>query len=236
VNNGLRMTAVVNALSFGAFGAVAHVACGFIRRLGDDADAARARAVEAGRHAELDRHRLLLHDQETVLRLLSQPVIDPLLAGLLQQQAASGASRIRSFLRGEPGPAQPNGTLAAIARQATADFADLPLTVITDLAEDTRVDHAAAEPLRQAITTLLHNVRRHAAATSVVVHAAAGGVDEWELSVHDDGRGFDPAATPWGFGLTQQVVAALRPHAVTAEVTTTAGDGTLVVLRHGCRR
>jgi signal transduction histidine kinase len=229
---GQRITVVVNSLAIAAFAAVAMAAARFLRRLGADSDAARASAAEAAAAAELDRHRLLLHDQETVLRLLSEPVLDPALAALLQKQAASGASRIRSFLDGSPLPADGDRSLAGRVRFAAAQFTDLPLTVSTDLAADVPLAPEAVEPLEQAVVTLLHNVRRHARATSVVVHAAVDEQDGWEVSVHDNGRGFDPACTPRGFGLSRQVEAALAPYGIVAEVETVVGDGTLVVLRY----
>jgi signal transduction histidine kinase len=226
-----RLTVIVNSFAFVAFAAVAMVAARFLRRLGADSDAARAAAAEAARAAELDRHRLLLHDQETILRLLSEPVLDPALAALLQKQAASGASRIRSFLDGGSMPDLGDGTLAGSVRQAAAQFSDLPMTVSTDLATDVLLAPEAANPLGQAIVTLLHNVREHSAATSVVVHAASDDRNGWEVSVHDNGCGFDPSTTPSGFGLSRQVRAALEPHHIAAHVTAVVGDGTLVVLR-----
>jgi signal transduction histidine kinase len=166
-----------------------------------------------------------------VLRLLSEPVLDPILAALLQKQAATGALRIRSFLDGRTMTEAGDGTLAGTVRLAASQFADLPLTISTDLATDIALDPEAATPLGQAIVTLLHNVRRHAQATSVVVHAAGDSRAGWEVSVHDNGRGFDPAATPNGFGLCNQVHGALAPHNIEAQITAATGDGTLVVLR-----
>jgi signal transduction histidine kinase len=226
-----RLTVIVNSLAFVAFGAVTIVSARFLRRLGADSDSARAAAAAAARTAELDRHRLLLHDQETVLRLLSQPELDPALVALLQKQAASGASRIRSFLSGAAMPDPGDGTLGGSVRSAAAQFTDLPLTISTDLADDVALAAEAASPLGQAIVTLLHNVRQHAEATSVVVHAAGDDQDGWEVSVHDNGRGFDPASTPTGFGLSKQVHGALAPYNIAAHITANVGDGTLVVLR-----
>ncbi|BEP13124.1 ATP-binding protein [Acidothermaceae bacterium B102] len=230
-NPSQRLTVIVNGLAIGAFAAVSLVVARFLRRLGADSDAARAWAAEAARSAELDRHRLLLHDQETVLRLLSEPVLDATLARLLQKQAASGASQIRSFLTGDGMPDTGEATLAATVRRAALQFTDLPMTISTDLADEVPLSAETAAPLGQAIVTLLHNVRRHAAATSVVVHAAGDVDDGWEVSVHDNGCGFDPATTPPGFGLGTQVHRALAPHHIEAHLSAAAGDGTLVILR-----
>ncbi len=226
-----QLTVVVNSLAIAAFAALSMVGSRFLRRLGADSDAARALATDAARAAELDRHRLLLHDQETILRLLSEPVLDASLAQLLKQQAASGALQIRSFLTGDAMPEAGEATLAATVRRAALQFTDLPMTISTDLAVEVPLSAETAAPLGQAIVTLLHNVRRHAAATAVVVHAAGDVDDGWEVSVHDNGRGFDPASTPQGFGLGTQVHRALAPHHISAELSAAEGDGTLVVLR-----
>ena len=122
-------------------------------------------------------------------------------------------------------------TLAATVRRAALQFTDLPMTISTDLADEVPLSAETAAPLGQAIVTLLHNVRRHAAATSVVVHAAGDVDDGWEVSVHDNGCGFDPATTPAGFGLGTQVHRALAPHHIEAHLSAAAGDGTLVILR-----
>ena len=229
-----RLTVLVNSLVFGAFAVLAFTVSGFLRRLAADADAARAAAAEAGRHAELDRNRLLLHDQETILRLLSEPELDPALVGLLQQQAAAGASRIRSFLSDDSAPDPGSDALPAIARRVSAGFTDLPMTVSTDLAADVCLEPPAAAAVTAAMTTLLHNVRVHAGATEVVVHAAADGPTGWEVSVHDNGCGFDPQATPFGFGLDRQVVGALAAHGIAADIDSAPGEGTIVVLRRPC--
>ena len=47
----------------------------------------------------------------------------------------------------------------------------------------------------------------------------------------DDGRGFDAAVTPVGFGLGQQVHAALMAHSVSALITSRPGGGTMAILR-----
>jgi signal transduction histidine kinase len=234
-DSGQRLTVVVNSLAFVAFGTLSMIASRFLRRLGADSDAARAAAADAGRAAELDRHRLLLHDQETVLRLLSEPELDPSLAALLQKQAAHGASQIRSFMSGASSSQAGDGTLAASVDLAAAQFADLPMTVSTHLATDVVLEPEVAAPLGQAIVTLLHNVRVHAKATSVVVHAAGDDHEGWEVSVHDNGRGFDPGTTCNGFGLDKQVQGALAPHNIATHINATEGEGTLVILRFAAR-
>lgn len=231
VDDTQRLTVMLNSLVFVAFGGMSFAISGYLRRVAAEGDSARAAAVESGRAAERDRNRLLLHDQETVLRLLSEPQLDPNLVLMLQRQAAAGAVRIRSFLSGDSVPEPGDCSLSASARRAAAHFADLPMTISTDLANDVRLDPLASSAVGQAIATLLHNVRIHADATSVVLHAAGGSDGTWDLSVHDDGQGFDPRTTPRGFGLREQVAGALALHGITTEITSGEGEGTMVALR-----
>lgn len=227
-------TAWSNAVAYFAFAFFTRALASFLRRLGREADAARNAAEAAGREAERDRQRRLLHDHETVMRLLADPHPDPLIAQLVRRQAAAGANRVRSFLSG---PSQTEVTakvrdlarLADIVQHVAADFADLPVDLAVDLVGDVVVDAAIAEALADALTTLLHNVRVHARATNVVIHADAVG-PQWEVTVRDDGVGFDPSRTPLGFGLREQVIGNLDRHGVSSRVESVPGEGTAVTL------
>ena len=77
----------------------------------------------------------------------------------------------------------------------------------------------------------LSNVARHAGARAVHVSARRRGLQS-VVRVADDGRGFHPAATPRGLGLT-----GMRERAVLArgsvDVESAPGDGTVIELRLG---
>jgi signal transduction histidine kinase len=158
-------------------------------------------------------------------------VLDPKMEELLRSQAAAGAVRIRTFLTGHPTGPIGDGTLGGCVRAAATHFTDLPLTLSIDLATDVQLEPAVADAVEQAIRTLLHNVRNHAHANKVVIHADTCGKTGWEMSVLDDGQGFDATVTPVGFGLGQQVHAALMAHGISASITSRPGEGTMVVLR-----
>jgi signal transduction histidine kinase len=226
-------TAASNLVSYAVFAFAARSSATFIRRLGRDADLAREQAESAAGQAERDRHRLLLHDHATILRLLSEPGLEPGLVDALRRQAAAGAARVRSFLDQPDGAAPgPPGTLAALVRQAGEGFTDLPIDYAVDLAADVPVPRAVAGPVREALATVLHNVRAHAAAGHVVVHAdARPGEGFWEVTVRDDGVGFDQARRPPGFGLRVQVSRALAEVGVASEIRSAPGEGTVVLLR-----
>ncbi len=228
-------TAVTNSVAYVAFAAAGWVSARYLRRFGADADTYREQAAALAATAEGERHRRLLHDQATVLSLLSQDVTDPDLLVALRRQAASGASRISSFLHGSTYPAD-TGTLGGNIRSAAEGFTDLPLTVNVDLVDDLPVDPQVAVAVQEAISTLLHNVRVHAKATTCVLHADTEGA-AFEITVHDDGVGFDPAtsaaagrATGGGFGLSRQVIEPLRRLGISVEVTSRPGAGTTITL------
>lgn len=226
-------TAASNLVGYVVFAVSARSSATFVRRMGRDADHARRVAALAAGQAERDRHRLLLHDHATILRLLSEPGLEPGLVEALRRQAAAGAMRVRHFLD-QPDGAAPDGPedLAALVRQAGADFSDLPIDYAVDLAAGVVIAPAVAVPLRAALATVLHNVRTHAAAGQVVVHAdAPPGLDCWEVSVRDDGRGFDQASRPLGFGLRVQVTRELTEIGVESQIRSAPGAGTVVLLR-----
>lgn len=231
-------TAGTNSLSYVAFAGLGRAMAGYLRRLGADADEARARAAAVAAEAETERHRGLLHDQATVLHLLSQNPVDPGLSAALRQQAGLGASRIAAFMSGVSGADLAVGTLGAAVRSAVAEFADVPLTCTVDLVDDLDVPAPVAEAVHGAVTTLLHNVRCHAHAADCVVHADADqATGWWEILVRDDGNGFCPETTPRGYGLERQVVAAMAGIGVDVTVLSAPGEGTTVTLTHpgACR-
>lgn len=220
-----------NSLSYFAFAGLARAISGYLRRLGRDADEARQRAAALGAAAETERHRGLLHDQVTVLSLLSQAPTDARLQTALRLQAADGAMRIAAFMSGISDSILVAGTLGSAVRLAVVQFSDLPLTCTVDLVDGFDVQAPVAEAVQGAVTTLLHNIRRHACAASCVVHADADPVTGWwEVLVRDDGRGFTPANTPRGYGLTQQVEAAMDRIGVEVTVRSAPGEGTMVIL------
>ncbi|MEP7193226.1 MAG: ATP-binding protein [Actinomycetota bacterium] len=226
-------TVGTNSLAYVAFAGLGRAMAGYLRRLGSDADEARQRATVLAVEAETERHRGLLHDQATVLSLLSRDVTDARLQVALRQQAAVGASRIAAFMSGIGDCSLAVGTLGTAVRSAVLQFSDLPLTCTVDLAEELEVTYPVAEAVQGAVTTLLYNVRRHAGPANCVVHADADPVTGWwEVLVRDDGRGFTPETTPRGYGLERQVGAAMARIGVRVTLCSAPGDGTMVTLTH----
>jgi signal transduction histidine kinase len=236
-------TALGNAFAYVGFAVLARLMIGYLRRLAGDAERAREEAAlaaaEAARLRERERQRLLLHDNISVLRLFAGGGVPEELDGPLRARATALANRVRAFLddpAGEAtavtGPAAGGPSLVSVLRAAVADYRDLPVEASVDLADGVRLPERAAGAVRAAVGTLLANVRVHADASNVVVHADADPAEgEWEVTVADDGRGFDPAAVPRGFGLRVQVEQALAEHGIAAHVHSVPGDGTRVTLR-----
>lgn len=154
---------------------------------------------------------------------------------------------MRSYLQGrgatEPGPGSGSGGVALRAVvSATCDrFLDLPMRLNVDLAEGAHIDAAQAAALDQALASLLLNVRDHADAESVVVHADAppagdGGTQMWVVTLHDDGVGFEVSAASMGVGLRQVVVGEMRRRGMDVTISSTPGVGTTVTLTGPCLR
>jgi hypothetical protein len=215
--------AVAVSLGYVATAAAVRAVAGHLRRLARAAEMASAEHARHAAEAERHRCRTLLHDQASVLALLATAEVDEELRRAARAQAAAGSARIRAFLSGEPAD---RGGLARELATVAAEFPDLPLVVNTELARDDPPADVVTT-VGDAVRTLLHNVRRHAGATEVVLHAETAG-DAWEVTVVDDGVGFDPAATREGFGLAQQVRAALTDAGGHVVVASSAGEGTQV--------
>lgn len=222
------VTALTNSLTYPTVAAVGWLASSYLRRLAADADRARAEAAGLAADLERRRHQDLLHDHATVLDVLARTHPDEPRARLARTQAALRSAQIRAFLRGDEPPA---GTLAAALAPLGAANGDLPLTMNTALADGV-LPAATVAVLVGATRTLLDNARWHAEAGEVVVHAETAG-GRWEITVTDDGVGYDPAATAEGYGLAQQVRRAVTDLGGTVDVTSAPGAGTSVRLASG---
>lgn len=207
-----------NAAMWTGFTCATWVVASNWRALARETDTLRAVAVReaarAGELAALDRARLVVHDPAAILRMIADPDTPPQALSALRQQAATEAVRLRTFMSdtrtvrtpasvggssdGSAGPGDP--TLAGAVRAAAEGFADLPIELAVDLAESVVLAPPVAAAITQAVATCLHNVREHAGAALVVVHADACG-GGWEVTVRDDGRGFDVNRVVPGHGL-----------------------------------
>jgi signal transduction histidine kinase len=123
-----------------------------------------------------------------------------------------------------------------VVRASIKGFKHLPLEVRTAMGRDITLHPDEALVLETALVSLLYNVQFHAgtAVTEVVVHADCL-EDGWEVSICDDGVGFDVDHTGRGFGLQKQVIELTQTKGMTVEVSSAPGEGTCVFIR-GPRR
>lgn len=223
--------AVSTCLTLLVLGPLAWFGCQTIVRIGTEADEARRYAAEAAKAEEERRARLAIHNGTAMMRLLVETdTADG--NGALRSQAEVELNRMRAYLSGQtPPPVSEATNLAAVATAVGAEFDDLPITVVADLAQDVALPRGLADDLAAALRSLLLNVRQHARAGRVVLHAAE---DEdgtgWEVTLHDDGIGFDTSATTFGVGLREVVVEQLARSGVDVQINSIRDLGTTVTL------
>lgn len=233
---GMTGTALTNSFAMLGFAAASWVIARFIRDLALIADEARAEAAAVARNAELERQRMLLHDQATVLNWLSRTGLDPAMEVALRDQAGRASQQIKAFLAAERSAVRPiTGTdgqplLRDVVATVAGEFHDLPLTLNVDLVGDQPLDRHVGAALAAAVRTLLHNVRRHAKASSVVIHGDQLCGGRWEMTVQDDGVGFDTSAAALGYGLRVQAGEALHAAGLAVAVDSAPGEGTKVAI------
>ena len=151
--------------------------------------------------------------------------------------AAIELNRMRAYLAGGPGQTgeEPHD-LAELVENIATEFTDLPLDVVPDLARGTTLG-AEATDLATALRSILINVRQHANATRVVLHAEElEDTPGWAVTVHDDGVGFDTRETTYGVGIRTLTLDQLSPHGIETTIDSVPGVGTTVTLtREGDR-
>lgn len=220
-----------NALTIPGYAIVVALLVYYLRALAADADQAREDAIAATRALELERYQLTVHDATSILRLLSDERTPAEVLPGLRRQADREAQRLRHYLAGPVHPPSADGrrTVGTMLAAALEGFDDLPLEVAVQLGAEVELTDEVWTAMSRAVTTVLHNVRLHAHAHQVVVHADTDGTT-WEVDVADDGIGFDQASQPLGFGLDTQVRHALRELDVGVEIRSTPTHGTSVTI------
>ena len=220
-----------DALTIPGYATVVALLVLYLRSLAADADQSREDAVAATRALELQRYRLAVHDASSILRLLSDVETPAEALPGLRVQGSREANRLRHYL-GVPAPVSADDasrTLGGMLAAAMVGFDDLPLESAIELGAHVVVPEQVWLAGSRAVATVLHNVRLHAEASQVVVHADADG-QSWEVVISDDGIGFDQAKQPLGFGLGMQVQRSLEELGVTVTIASAPGRGTSVTL------
>jgi signal transduction histidine kinase len=131
-------------------------------------------------------------DPDAVRRLLK----------LAQQTARENLAEARSLVAALAPPALDGGLPAALRRLVDRFGAELEMLSTLEVAGPVRALPANCEVvLLRAAQEALANIRKHAGARTVTLTLTYG-ESAAELSVCDDGTGFDPDAVPAGYGLS----------------------------------
>jgi signal transduction histidine kinase len=210
----LASTTLLYALAGGVGGFMATT----LRRAQDQVAAANAR----------ERVARTLHDGVLqTLAIIERRADDPQLAQLAREQERD----LREFLFG--GDGKDDTDLGARIRHSAARFEDsfggrVEVVLAPDLP---RLNAAQVEALSGAVGEALVNAGKHGGAQRVTVFAEpddqAGGI---VCSVHDDGRGFDPANVREGVGLSRSIRGRMEEAGGRVEIDSRPGSGTEVRL------
>ncbi|WP_128763661.1 sensor histidine kinase [Micromonospora sp. MW-13] len=230
----LELVHTINGLA--CFALVAGFAVRYLRRVGRDLDRVNARRLvaEAERAADHARyvtrlaHHRALHDTVlTTLTLIARGGVDPRLPEL-RQRCASDADVIRGLLADRADPEF--GTLAEALRHVVGEVSLLGLRVryrgaLTPPHVPSPVVQAVGEAAREA----LNNVVKHAGVDQAWL-TVSGERGVLRVTVVDRGCGFDPDATPPGFGFRHSVVDRVAEVGGRVRVSSEPGGGTCVEL------
>jgi len=208
---------------------------GAVLRIAQDADESRAYAARLAREDEERKARSAIHNGTALMKILVEQselgAVDSRTPSQVWVQAATELNRMRAYLAGMPGQSgQESHDLAELVENIATEFTDLPLDVVPDLARGTTLGSEATD-VATALRSILINVRQHASATRVVLHAEElEGAPGWAVTVHDDGVGFDPDHTTFGVGIRTLTLDQLGPHGIETTIDSVPGIGTTVTL------
>jgi signal transduction histidine kinase len=214
---------------------------GAVLQIAQDADESRAYAARLAREDEERKARSAIHNGTALMKILVEQgelgAIDSRTPSQVWVQAATELNRMRAYLAGGPGQSGQSGQephdLAELVENIATEFTDLPLDVVPDLARGTTLGSEATD-VATALRSILINVRQHASASRVVLHAEElEDAPGWAVTVHDDGVGFDPDHTTFGVGIRTLTLDQLSPHGIETTIDSVPGIGTTVTLTRG---
>jgi signal transduction histidine kinase len=214
--------AVISLVSSGVLYALAGATTGYLlgRLRRAESEVAEARAREAVART--------LHDGVLqTLAVVQRRAGDRDLALLAREQERE----LRAWLFGA-GPAPATTDLGAALRAAAARTEDrhgLRADVVV-VEAPARMDPERVEALAGAVGEALTNAAKHGDARRATVYVDAD-AEGLFVSVKDDGRGFDPAATHEGVGTSRSIRGRLAEVGGTVEIDGNPGHGTEVRLR-----
>ncbi|KFI72563.1 putative histidine kinase [Bifidobacterium minimum] len=229
-NADLLSSVTMNVVGYMMFVVAAVILLRVARHMAEQVERSHSEAVRLVGELRIDRYLFHMHNASGLLARLSRDDIPDSMMPALRMQAAREASRLRVAMTSRPESGSQRWSLGRVIANATSGFGHLPLEVNDLLGRHVMLPIHQAMAVQMALITVLYNVQFHARATEVTIHAEDHG-DWWEVSVADDGVGFDPSAVHYGFGLRHQVVEPLRSEGLAVTVTSAPGEGTVVMMR-----
>ncbi|MET7637195.1 ATP-binding protein [Streptomyces sp. NPDC005438] len=230
----------LNSLLFSAV--LAAVFWRYLCRQGAQLDEAGRRAVAAearrARYAERISHFRSLHDTAlATLTAIASGKVDANTPQMRERCAREAAYLRRLVERGLDDDGEPDeggeggGTAIFEALEAAVRSSEcLGLKVTARYHRLPRVPTSVVPALAEAVTEALHNVRRHSGSGHAYVTASGAG-EGIEVTVVDQGGGFDPGAVTAGMGLRHSIRARVHEIGGRTEVDSALGEGTRVELR-----
>lgn len=185
----------------------------------DNHDAALQDAISAAvRDHELE-HMALVHDTAASTLYLVGAGAD-----VSTERIAAQARRDLELLANVPAPLDPHTKVDVVAaiRSETAHVAThVRILGLSELILGSRTAHAIVAVVREA----LNNAERHARAAHIGID-----ITPTQVTVTDDGVGFDPHTATLGHGLSESIVGRMRRAHGTATVVSAPGEGTVVTV------
>jgi signal transduction histidine kinase len=227
--SGGAAAAAANTLSYPMLFAVAAGTVRHFLHLAGDLDRARKTAVEEGARAAAEearnREHRRLHDSALqTLEAIASYDLDP---DDLRRQARKEAAALRRAIAGEE---LRTTRLVAGLEELADEFAIRGLTVeLVTLELEDEADSSVAEALRDASHEALTNAAKHAGVSRVVLRAVSTH-DGIEVTIRDQGAGFDPSAPNSGFGIGNSIVRRMEEVGGRADISSTPGRGTRIAL------
>ena len=148
--------------------------------------------------------------------------------GLLEENARNALTETRALVASGAAVGVDGGGLGIALRRLAERFErETGIQVSVDADDAAALDRDGEVVLLRCAQEALANVRKHSTARAAALTLAARG-GQVDLSVSDDGRGFDPAAPSSGFGLAGLRERLALVHGTLAVTASPAGGTTLV--------
>jgi signal transduction histidine kinase len=214
-----QATAVANVLAYPGFALVAYLFARLVRKLAETADTAKARVAEL----ERERSKAYVHRLLPYLRLDRFAEADDDARAAMVARAQEQHQRMRAYVDDAPDARNVEAQVRAVLELHRGLNIDLNI----DLETGVELPTDMLESLHLAVDTALANVEQHAPNSTVVVTARST-PETIEVTVCDDGPGFDQAQIRPGFGIAKllgQQLAAIGGEGLVASV---PGQGTNV--------